>query len=174
MFDSILIALDGSPESEAVLPIVEKLIGTAPAKIVMLRVAPEVKYVNIVREYQMQHDPDLPSTTDLDAMFAGKERELFAYLRTAALPLEKAGATSIAYECSFNNPVSEILTCVKRYNVDLIVMATHGRTGLNRLIHGSITESVLHNAPCPMLIIRTGISETVAEDAQGSTSVSNN
>jgi nucleotide-binding universal stress UspA family protein len=38
--------------------------------------------------------------------------------------------------------------------IDLIVMATHGRTGLSHLLMGSVTESVLHEAPCPVLVLR--------------------
>jgi nucleotide-binding universal stress UspA family protein len=51
-------------------------------------------------------------------------------------------------------PISEILDLAKRENVDLIVMASHGRTGLLRLLMGSIAEGVMREAPCPVLVVR--------------------
>jgi nucleotide-binding universal stress UspA family protein len=36
-------------------------------------------------------------------------------------------------------------------------MSTHGRTGLSRLVYGSVTEKVLHHAPCPVLLVRSSI-----------------
>jgi nucleotide-binding universal stress UspA family protein len=41
-----------------------------------------------------------------------------------------------------------------KQSIDLIVMATHGRTGLSHLFLGSVTENVLHEAPCPILVLR--------------------
>ena len=50
---------------------------------------------------------------------------------------------------------STILETASAENVDLIVMTTHGRTGLTRWVLGSVTERVLHDAPCPVLVMRT-------------------
>ncbi len=50
--------------------------------------------------------------------------------------------------------VHDILLLAEEQNVDLIVMATHGRTGLRRVLMGSIAESVLRNARCPVLIVK--------------------
>jgi universal stress protein A len=47
-----------------------------------------------------------------------------------------------------------LLKCARDENVDLIVMSTHGRTGLSRLLMGSVAEQVVHGAPCPVLLIR--------------------
>jgi len=51
-------------------------------------------------------------------------------------------------------PHEEILQYVADNNIDLIVMATHGRTGFNRFLLGSITENVLHRAPVPVHVVR--------------------
>jgi nucleotide-binding universal stress UspA family protein len=52
------------------------------------------------------------------------------------------------------SPVTEILRFAERENVDLIVMGSHGRTGLSRLLMGSIAEGVMRKAPCPVLVVR--------------------
>ena len=48
---------------------------------------------------------------------------------------------------------SEIIEFAKKNAVDLIVMATHGRTGIRRLILGSVAEKIVREAPCPVLIV---------------------
>jgi nucleotide-binding universal stress UspA family protein len=154
MFNSILISLDGSPESEAVLPVIEKILSFSPANVVLLRVAPEVNYIVATREYATNLGSDL--ATDKNALYATKEHEMATYLNQIGDRLKAAGAKTVTLAYSFNDPVDEILSRVKRHHVDLIAMATHGREGLNRLVHGSTTESVLHHAPCPMLVVRTG------------------
>ena len=48
---------------------------------------------------------------------------------------------------------TEIVDFVKKNKVDMIVMATHGRTGMRRLILGSVTEKIVREAPCPVLVV---------------------
>jgi nucleotide-binding universal stress UspA family protein len=52
------------------------------------------------------------------------------------------------------SPVHEIVQFAERENVDLIVMGSHGRNGLSRLIMGSVAEGVMRKAPCPVLIVK--------------------
>ena len=51
-------------------------------------------------------------------------------------------------------PVEEILRAAEEENADMIVMGTHGRSGLARALLGSVTEQVIRRAPCPVLAIR--------------------
>jgi nucleotide-binding universal stress UspA family protein len=51
-------------------------------------------------------------------------------------------------------PAAAILDYVEREPVDLLIMATHGHTGLRRWVYGSVTEKCLHNTACAMLIVR--------------------
>lgn len=48
----------------------------------------------------------------------------------------------------------EILNCAKQEQADLIVMGTHGRKGMDRLLFGSVAEKVLRQAPCPVVAVR--------------------
>ena len=51
-------------------------------------------------------------------------------------------------------PVREIIKCAQREGANLIVMATHGRTGLKHVLMGSTTEAVIRRAPCPVLTLK--------------------
>jgi nucleotide-binding universal stress UspA family protein len=72
----------------------------------------------------------------------------------------------VKYEYRFaeGEPAAEIVTLAKQEAADLIVMSSHGRTGLNRLLMGSVAEVVMRRAPCPVLIVKPAAAE-VAETA---------
>jgi len=52
-------------------------------------------------------------------------------------------------------PAAEIVNLAKNNGCDLILMGTHGRTGLGRLLMGSVAEQVVRKAPCPVLTVKT-------------------
>ena len=47
-----------------------------------------------------------------------------------------------------------IIDFADQESVDLIVMSTHGRSGISRWVYGSVAEKILHHAPCPVLLVR--------------------
>ena len=53
----------------------------------------------------------------------------------------------------FGAPDRNIVEVAEKENVDLIVMSTHGRTGIDHVILGSVTEKVVARAPCPVLVV---------------------
>jgi nucleotide-binding universal stress UspA family protein len=59
-------------------------------------------------------------------------------------------------------PVPEILRAAHQSKCDLIVMGTHGETGLRRLLMGSVAEGVARKAPCPVISVRTSIPQEAA------------
>jgi len=78
------------------------------------------------------------------------------------------GLESLAVEhrgqAAFGPPIVEaadprdlILDAARRLEADLIVMGTHGRTGVGRLLLGSVAEDVVRAAPCPVLVVRSGL-----------------
>jgi len=52
------------------------------------------------------------------------------------------------------SPAEEIVKAARDTHADLIVIATHGRGGLSRVLFGSVTERVVRHAPCPVLTVR--------------------
>jgi quercetin dioxygenase-like cupin family protein len=61
----------------------------------------------------------------------------------------------VTHHLAEGDPPEEVLRLSQALRCDLIVMGTHGRTGLARLLTGSIAEAVLRNAVCPVLVVRT-------------------
>jgi len=56
--------------------------------------------------------------------------------------------------------IEEIIRVARETHADLIVLGTHGRTGLGRLLMGSVAEQVMRRAPCPVLTVKTPFPET--------------
>jgi universal stress protein A len=50
-------------------------------------------------------------------------------------------------------PYGAIVDCAEKERIDLIVMSSHGRSGLSRMLIGSVTDKVLRGAPCPILVV---------------------
>jgi len=59
------------------------------------------------------------------------------------------------------DPATEVLHVAQEIGANLIVMGTHGRTGLGRLLMGSVAEQVVRQAACPVLTVKTPYPETV-------------
>jgi universal stress protein A len=58
--------------------------------------------------------------------------------------------------CELGDPASAIVERAQSGGYDLLVMGTHGRTGLSHALMGSVAEKVVRRAPCPVLTVRTG------------------
>jgi nucleotide-binding universal stress UspA family protein len=71
----------------------------------------------------------------------------------------RRGAVTIVEQS--DEPASAILRYAKSNNIDLIVIGTHGRTGLARAALGSVAESVVRVAPCPVLTVHSAESATI-------------
>ena len=50
-------------------------------------------------------------------------------------------------------PFGAIVDCAEKEGVDLVVMSSHGRTGLSRMLIGSVTDKILRGGPCPVLVV---------------------
>jgi nucleotide-binding universal stress UspA family protein len=63
-------------------------------------------------------------------------------------------------------PVAAILNVARESDCDLIVMGTHGRRGLNRLLMGSVAEQVVRRAPCLVLTVRAGVPACLTSEGE--------
>lgn len=88
----------------------------------------------------------------VQVVYPASREEVLEELRTA---VRNAGAESLnpTLAAEAGDPVNTIVDRALAIPADLIVMGTHGRSGFERLILGSVTEKVLRNAPCPVLTV---------------------
>ncbi|MCO5166184.1 MAG: universal stress protein [Planctomycetes bacterium] len=131
-FRRILVPLEDDATSAAVLPLVTRFARLHGAEVLLLRV-----------EGAMLVPRALVLTPE----------ELGASLRPHVEALEKEGL-SVRTQIAHGDPASEVLDLADREDVDLIAMATHGRTGAARLLEGSVSEKVLRACRRPLLIFR--------------------
>lgn len=96
--------------------------------------------------------PIAVTETAMDDLVKGKQQALDALVATHAArpPLYSAMLKK-------GDARTAILAAAEELRADLIVMGTHGRRGVSRLVLGSVAESVLRTAPCPVLLVRSGL-----------------
>ncbi len=86
-------------------------------------------------------------------------REKAARRVQAALGVSSADELIADLIFASGDPVEVILDQAKRLRADLIVLGTHGRRGLQRLVLGSVAESVVRRAGCPVLVVKAGVGQ---------------
>lgn len=72
----------------------------------------------------------------------------------------------VRYLVDNGDPFEKILDAAKGHRIDLIVLATHGRTGFKRLLIGNVAEKVVRHAPCPVLTLKPKIPRPRAGEAK--------
>ena len=164
MYKRILVTLDGSPLSEAVLPQVEPLDG-ASVRVTLLTVAEPPQATAAPKHPLVVAGAAAPGGTATlppartaetrDQAIQRARAELAAYLEEKAGPLRSKGI-QVETEVRFGEAVQEILASSRDHEVDLIVMATHGRSGLAQAVFGSVASSVLGSGVRPVLLVRPG------------------
>ena len=137
---TILHPTDFSPAAEEAFQLAGSLARDHGARLIVLHVSPPLP----ATEFPV----DLPDDNE-----AYREKIWEEFHRLEAIDPR---VREVRLECKFveGEPVGEILRLAEAIGCDLIVMGTHGRTGLTRLLMGSVAEHVLRKAPCPVLTVR--------------------
>lgn len=162
---NVLIPLDGSGFSRAIIPHVERLLRPAEHQLILLRVTdrPEgltalpPRLISPVWPVPM-YESSREAERGMHPIYASQEwASVSAMLEDELVPvvhdLQESGfCVSVAVR--FGEPVEEIVRFVESEGVDLVAMATHGRTGLGTLVLGSVASGVLHRLKVPVLLIR--------------------
>jgi nucleotide-binding universal stress UspA family protein len=80
-----------------------------------------------------------------------------ARARLSAFARERAAGVEFVVTVATGIPAAQIVAHAEREKVSLIVMGSHGRTALSHVVRGSVTEAVIHHAPCLVLAIRMAV-----------------
>lgn len=149
----ILIALDYEPLAQKIAETGYELAKKLEAKIVLVHVVSDVVYYSSlnypsVMGYDGFNNLDMLQLTNTD----GLKKAAQDYLDISKQHLGDDSIETIVAEGDFGESILEV---GKQINADIIVMGTHGRHGLDKLLMGSVAEEVLHKSPIPLFIIPT-------------------
>jgi nucleotide-binding universal stress UspA family protein len=147
MYKQMLITLDGSPLAEEVVVQATELALQCNAKVFLLQVVPPV--------YPITSQGDFGVVAEQSEEFLKRTgEEAKAYLEWTAQPMRGKG---LEVECVTIRgiPAEEIIRCAQNNGVDLIVMATHGRSGIGRMVLGSVADEVLRRSSLPLLLYKS-------------------
>ncbi len=148
-FDHVLITLDGSPLSEQALQPGLELARVFGSRVTLLRVDPGESLGRIELGLLEIAGQGLSKPVAEQDQFD----RMTHYLNNIALQ-QRAAGRDIDTVLLQGPPAGRILEYLETNPVDLLVMATHGHTGLRRWVYGSVTQKCLHNSACAMLIVR--------------------
>ena len=149
MFARILVAIDFSAPSDAALTYGRKMADQFDATLHLLHVA------------------ENPFLRAASADRRSREEAPARWLQDRLTEADRRRGAIAIIEQS-DEPASEILRYAKSNDIDLIVMGTHGRTGLVRAAVGSVAETVVRAASCPVLTVHWTEPATITVDSQRS------
>jgi nucleotide-binding universal stress UspA family protein len=137
MYRTILVPVDGSAFGERALPLAVTLAWRLGAKLVLMRAASATVFPGV-------------DATDAEVRAVDEAREYLVNLKA-----EWSGqGARIDIALPYGDPATEILQEIDTRHVDMVVMSTHGRSGLGRWIYGSVGEKVLSTSPFPVVLVR--------------------
>jgi nucleotide-binding universal stress UspA family protein len=137
---TILVPLDGSVLAEAALTPGIELSRQHGAKLVLLRAAEA-------------HARPMVDPTEAQVVAVRDAEDYLAYVRDR---LRQAGVPEVEISVWYGPPAEAIVEAAKYREADIIVMSSHGRSGLGRLILGSVAETVLRATAVPIFLVRPG------------------
>jgi nucleotide-binding universal stress UspA family protein len=164
-----LIPIDGSEFSQSVFEDVKKLLSPDRYTVTLLEVAPipeeleevtsgvpatwaaQVGYDHVSDEMRRALEPD--RSAFVDRTWQDNERKVLTTMEGAKEQLERVGFKVETAVC-FGDPADEISDFVNYRHMDMVVMATHGRSGLGRVVMGSVAEKVLRALHVPVMMVR--------------------
>lgn len=142
MYKRALVPLDGSMAAESIIPFILEVAGPLDLDVTLLNVVVPMPSAAVVEAGPVVVD----NTEKLAAEAEG-------YLIPLAKEL-RANGVRVTTAVRRGEPVAEIIAGVGEAQADMIIMTTHGRTGLGRLLFGSVAEGVLRQADVPVFLMR--------------------
>lgn len=135
MIERIVVPLDGSLTAEAILPHVRRVLYRNDSEVILVRAVnpPMMENAILVAEAEI-----------------GAARE---YVLAQAETLEKQGVR-VSHVVRIGSPIGVVLDVVEERKATMIALATHGSTGVKRLLFGSVAEGLLRKSPVPVLLVR--------------------
>jgi nucleotide-binding universal stress UspA family protein len=148
-FKTILFATDFSPASQKAFEVAATLAHDYKARIIVIHVL----------------EPVTMGFSEF-AAYVGPEEDRAQALELLRTVKPASPLIVTEHRLLDGDPATVIVETAQEIAADLIVMGTHGRSGLTRFVMGSVAEQVLRRAPCPVMTIRDVIAEKTMEQAE--------
>jgi len=152
--EKLLVTLDGSKPSEAVLPYIEALAAKLKSRVTLLNVVELLYHVYPYSEglgYYGSAGVVRVPYTDEEMQPAKDVAE--KYMKDINEKLASKGVKT-SYQTRIGSPAEEIIKAEEEIKPDMVAMSTHGHSGFGRFDHGSIADKVLHAGKTPLLLVR--------------------
>ena len=146
----VILATDGTAHSESAVEILRKF---------SLREGDEVKIVSVV-DMAVPLSIDiyagyLPSTVEIEEAVRENASKVLASTSEKVAEFFAGRKVSVSHEVLHGSPESRIVEIAEEIGADLIVVGSHGYNRWERLLLGSVSDSVVHHAPCSVLVVRS-------------------
>ncbi len=152
MYKHIMVPLDGSRLAECVLDHVVAIArGCTVPRVTLVRVVTPIKLYGT--------DMEIP-VTGIEAMEKASVNGAKEYLQKQSAAVQEKGI-QVETEVIFGVVVDSLLDFAEKQAVDLIVIATHGRSGLSRFVLGSVADKLLRSAKVPVLMVTPQTSDAL-------------
>lgn len=149
MLRTILVPTDGSPESAWAIPIAEKLAEANGARVLLVQV---VQYPALANEHDDYDGEQWQQMVDLSTDLARSNLD-------ALMVRFYASGVEVESALSYGSPAGGLLDVEGEQHPDLVVMSTHGRTGLARFALGSVADRLVREGSAPVLLVRGPVPE---------------
>jgi nucleotide-binding universal stress UspA family protein len=143
----VVVPLDGSELSERILPHVEALAKQLDLEVILLSVYGGPLTAGGTAD-------GFYNTGQLDALVAGLRAETVTYLAIRSEELKWKGVEKVSFVAKEGLAADEIIATARESSDTLIAMCTHGRSGMQRWVLGSVTETVVRHSDNPVLVVR--------------------
>jgi nucleotide-binding universal stress UspA family protein len=154
--NKVLIPVDGSEFSLQVLPYVMRFSAPEKSELILLHVA------EVPSSVRLENSDNEEPVIYIDREVAALEAAFQASMQPQVDKLTQAGF-KVTTVLRFGEPTAEIERLIDEEQVGLVAMTTHGRTGLARMLLGSVAQHLIQHAAVPVLLIRsfekTGVKE---------------
>jgi len=149
MYQKILVPLDGSKLAECALPYVEELAKGCGTEEVIL-----VSVTERVQGYRVFDDSTQMRGQRLIREAVGKKQEQAQKYLDRIAKAMKAKGISVDTEVLLGDPAEEIISYAKHPGCDIIVISSHGRSGISRWAFGSVADKIFRASTVPILMVR--------------------
>lgn len=153
MYRKIMVPVDGSELAECVIPHVETIAGATQAV---------VELVQVIEPLEIPTKGGIAlSAENIKQIEMQINKEVQDYLAKIAGVLRNRGL-KVESKALYGKVAESLVDYADNTNADLIIMATHGRSGISRWVRGSVADRVLHASHVPVLLVRApGLAEVI-------------